>query len=156
MSDTRAGTTGSTARLGTLALAFVAGFLAVLIFHQLTLGALYLAGVASSPPYSMAPTAPLGVPAVLSGAFWGGLWGIAFALLEPRLPRGILYWVAALLFGAVVLTLAFAFVVAPIKGIPLAALQQPGTIATGLSVNGAWGLGTALLLVLFAKGRTTR
>ena len=50
------------------------------------------------------------------------------------------------MFGAVALSLVAWFVVAPLKGLPLAGGGRPAAIATALLVNGAWGLGTALLL----------
>ncbi len=38
------------------------------------------------------------------------------------------------------------FVVAPLKNQPLAGGFQPAAMVTGLLVNAAWGVGTALLL----------
>lgn len=58
---------------------FVAGFIGVLVFHQLMLAVLNLAGLTAGQPWALRPAPPLGIPAVLSAAFWGGLWGIALA-----------------------------------------------------------------------------
>src|SRR5215218_10347817 len=80
-------------------LGFAAGLLAVPLFHQAALFLLHAAGIGPA-AWNMAPVPPFGVPALLSAAFWGGLWGIALALVERRFPRGAGYWVAALLFGA--------------------------------------------------------
>jgi hypothetical protein len=133
-------------------LGFAAGFLAVPIFHQATLFLLHAAGIGPA-AWNMAPVPPFGVPALLSAAFWGGLWGIALALVEPRFPRGAGYWAAALLFGAVLPTLVVWFVVLPIKGLPVGGgFAWPGIII-GPVVNGAWGVGTALLLRAFAGPR---
>lgn len=55
--------------------AFIAAFLATLIFHQGLFGLFYLADILPKAPYNMTPTGPLGVPSVLSLALWGGLWG---------------------------------------------------------------------------------
>ena len=129
--------------------AFVAGFLAVLLFHQGVASVLYLAGLGQSPPYSLASTTPLGVPQVLSAAFWGGIWGLIFVFVERWFPRGTGYWVTAFLFGAFALTLVFALVVAPLKGIPTDRLAQPATVIYALLVNGAWGIGMGILLALF-------
>jgi hypothetical protein len=143
---------GTRARSTTfLGLAFVAGFLAVPFFHQPMLALLHGLGVAPVAPYAMRPLPPFGVPQILSQSFWGGVWGIVFALVAPRFPRGAGYWVAATLFGALALSLVAWFAVAPIKGLPLAGGGRPGAIATGLLVNGAWGLGTALLLLAFRR-----
>jgi hypothetical protein len=126
---------------------FVAGFVAVLLFHQTMVLILHAAGVAAVMPWNMAPVPPLGVPAVVSAAFWGGIWGIMMAWLLPRF-RGAGYWVFALVFGAVALTAVAGFVVAPIKGMPMGFGFDPFRALYGLAVNGAWGVGTALLLRL--------
>jgi hypothetical protein len=134
-----------------LVLAFIAGFLAVPLFHQPMLALLHALGVTPATPYAMRPLPPFGVPQVLSQSFWGGVWGIVFALIAPRFPRGAGYWVATVLFGAFALSLVAWFIVAPIKGLPIAGGGAPAAIATGLLVNGAWGLGTALLLLASRK-----
>jgi hypothetical protein len=67
---------------------FIAGFLATLIFHQVVVALLWWAGVAPFGPFSMAATQPFGVPAVISLAFWGGVWGILFGLIDNGFPPG--------------------------------------------------------------------
>src|SRR5919199_900381 len=57
----------------------------------------------------------------------------------------------ALLFGAIAPTLVAWFLVAPLKNQPIAGGFQPAAMLTGLLVNGAWGIGTALLLRLLSK-----
>ena len=54
-----------------LALAFLAGALGVLVFHQGFIAILHVAGII--PNLAWPPTAPLHIPQVLSLAFWGGL-----------------------------------------------------------------------------------
>ena len=152
MSGTRIalpGTKEKSARL--IAAAFVAGFLAVMLFHQPVLALLHAIGTTAAVPYVTRPVPPLGVPQVISQSFWGGIWGIIFALVAPRFPRGASYWIAAVLFGAFALSLVAWFIVAPLKGLPIAAGGRPSAIITGLLVNGAWGFGTALLLLAFRK-----
>ena len=130
------------------ALGFIAGFLAVLLFHQPVLALLESTGFLQAATYSMRATAPFGVPEVLSLAFWGGVWGILFALAERRFPRGTGYWVTSFLFGAVLPTLVAWFIVAAVKGEPIAAGGDAHRMMSGLLINGAWGVGTALLLRL--------
>jgi hypothetical protein len=125
---------------------FIAGFLSTLIFHQLALGLLWSAGVAPSAPFSMAATQPFGVPAVFSLAFWGGVWGILFALSERRFARRGGYWLAAFLFGAVLPSLVALFVVLPLKGQPVGGGWRPALLLTAFLINGAWGVGTGLIL----------
>ena len=125
---------------------FIAGFLATLIFHQLALGLLWSAGVAASAPFRMAATQPFGVPAVFSLAFWGGVWGILFALTERKFPRRGGYWVAAFLFGAVLPSLVALFIVLPLKGQPVGGGWHAPLLLTAFLINGAWGIGTGLIL----------
>ena len=94
--------------------AFIGGFLATLIFHQGVWFLLHLAG-AVPPPFSLEPTQPLGVPKVISLAFWGGVWGIPIWMLI-RHSRGPKFWFKAAAFGAVGPSLVALAIVYPIKG----------------------------------------
>jgi hypothetical protein len=134
-----------------MSLAFIAGFIAVLLFHQPMLALLHALGITGATAYPTQPVPPLEVPRVLSAAFWGGVWGMVFVLVRPWVARGRAYFPGAVLFGAIVLSLVAWFVVAPLKGLPPAGGGSPARIATALLVNGAWGLGTALLLMLFRQ-----
>ena len=125
---------------------FIAGFFATLIFHQLTLAVLWGLGVAPFPPYSMALTHPFGVPAVFSLSFWGGVWGILFALIQRGFPRDGAYWAAAFLFGAIFPSLVAFLVVMPIKGRAMGGGWHLSLLITAFLINGAWGIGTGLIL----------
>ena len=59
----------------------------------------------------------------------------------------------SVIFGALGPTLVAWFLVAALKGQPLGGGWKGSTMITGLLVNGAWGLGTALLLRGFYGGR---
>ncbi len=96
----------------------------------------------------MQPVPPFGIPAVISLSFWGGVWGIIMMLVIDRY-RGAKYWLGALVFGAVLPTLVAAFLVAPLKHQPLPKSWK--LAAVGLTVNGAWGLGTAAFYRLFRR-----
>jgi hypothetical protein len=104
----------------------------------------------------MAPTAPFGVPAVISLAFWGGIWGIVFVLVHDRFPRGGGYWLSAFLFGAIFPTLVALLIVLPLKGRPVGGGWQPSLLVTAFLINGAWGVGTALFVRGLAAWRTSR
>ncbi len=132
----------------TLLAGFVAGFIAVLVFHQPALALLSASGFVKAATYSMSATAPFGVPQVFSLAFWGGVWGVLFVLAQTRFPKGARYWIAALAFGAVLPTLVAWFVVAGLKGQPVAAGWDSHRMLTSVLINAAWGAGTALLLRL--------
>jgi hypothetical protein len=58
---------------------------------------------------------------------------------------------AALVFGAIFPTLVAWFIVAPLKGQPVAGGFVPAAMAVGLVLNGAWGLGTGIGLALFGR-----
>lgn len=128
--------------LRTGAVGFAAGALGVLLFHQIAVLIFYLLGIVPIAPYSLAPTAPLGVPQFLSSTFWGGVWGIALVLLMRLVKGADRLWVAVL-FGAILLPLAYVLAVLPLKG-AAAPPMPPATIIFALVVNGAWGLGTFL------------
>jgi hypothetical protein len=127
-------------------LAFLAGFLATLLFHQPVLWIFHSLHVIDRAPYNMTPVPPLGVPAVISLAFWGGVWGVIMIPLIAK-ARGAGWWIAAIAFGAVFPTLVAGLVIAPLKH---QALPHSGAmVLLGLTVNGAWGLGTAVFYRLF-------
>ncbi|MBQ0817535.1 MAG: hypothetical protein KBT60_06125 [Methyloceanibacter sp.] len=136
-----------------LMLGFAAGFIATLIFHQ---GLWYIfnqVGVIplDRPAWAMDSTPPFEIPAVLSKAFWGGLWGLVLTSILMHLD-GMSYWAAWIVLGAVALTAVAFFVVPPLKGQPIPALWP--RFFVGLALNGAWGFGTALLLRLVGAIRT--
>jgi hypothetical protein len=128
--------------------AFVAGFLATLVFHQGLLGLLYAAGASPKKPFAMEPAGPLHVPSVLSLAFWGGVWGIPLWLVLARMT-GPAFWITALVFGAILPSIVALFVVMPMKGMPMAGGWKGQIIVGALLLNGAWGIGTALFARLF-------
>jgi len=136
-----------------LVLGFLAGAIAVLTFHQGAVALLTKLGALSSSVYSMQPVRPLGVPQIASNAFWGGIWGIVFAAIAPRATRSARYWVTGLLLGAVALPLVGWFIVAPIKGLALAAGWVPSRMALSMIINGAWGIGTAAIFALVPRSR---
>ena len=125
---------------------FAAGFLSTLIFHQGLLGLIFLAGVALVKPYNMNPTEPLGVPAVISLAFFGGLWGILIGYLIKNDSKAK-FWIKAILLGAIGPTAVAFLVVFPLKGIAI----NPVMIPFGLLLNGMWGFGHGLFMKLFFR-----
>lgn len=125
---------------------FAAGAIGVLLFHQGAYTVLHLLGVVGE-PFPREPTWPFGVPVIWSIVFWGGLWGIVLGIAEARFPEGGMYWLTAFAFGALLPTLIGWFIVAPLKGDPIAGGWELERIWIGPLLNGVWGLGTALLLL---------
>jgi hypothetical protein len=129
---------------------FIAGALAVPLFHQVMLVLLNAAGLVNRAAWGMEATKPLGVPALISLSFWGGVWGVILMLLVGRM-RGPKFWLVATIVGAIAPTLVAAFIVAPLKG--QAAGGNAKMAIAGLLINGAWGLGTAALTRLIERKR---
>lgn len=138
-----------------LLLGFVAGFLATILFHQglwfvfNQLGLIPL----SRPAWPTDAVPPLGIPALISKAFWGGLWGL---VLAPFLTRfsGSGYWLSWILAGAIALPLVAFFVVPPLKGLDTPPLWPRYLVS--MMLNATWGLGTALLLRLLGAARSSQ
>ncbi len=130
---------------------FIAGFLATLVFHQLTLWLLWGVGLTPLRPFSTVATKPFGLPAVLSLALWGGVWGILFSFVERRFPAQWKYWATAFVLGAVFPSAVALLVVLPLKGHPAGGGWQSSIVFTALLVNGAWGIGTGLLLKVLSN-----
>ena len=130
--------------------AFIAGFVSTLVFHQGVLGLFYLTGASPRKPYDLGAVPPLGIPAVISLAFWGGVWGAAIWPLLMS-TTGAAYWLRALVIGAVGPSAVALFMVMPLKGMPMAGGWEAKLIVGALILNGAWGLGMALLLRLMRQ-----
>jgi hypothetical protein len=135
----------------TIVMVFIAGFLAVPVFHQGLYAALYHGGVIppakppapSNAPWDMTRVPPLGIPRVLSSSFWGGIWALVLWPLLSGLT-GVSYWLAWFIVGGIALTSVFFFVVMPIKGQTMP-FSIPRFLA-GVALNGLWGVGTALIM----------
>ena len=130
-----------------LLLGFVAAFLATLVFHQIGLELCHLVGLTPNMPYNFTGVPPFGVPQVISLAFWGGVWGAAIWSLLKHVG-GAAYWVWAVVIGAIGPSAVALFIVYPLKGMPVAGGWDPKLLGTALLLNGAWGLGLALLMRL--------
>lgn len=123
--------------------AFVSGFLATLIFHQGLFALFYFVGMVPAEPFNLNPVPPLGVPAVVSLAFFGGLWGLVLWAILGHL-NGFKFWLGNVIVGAIGPTAVAMLVVFPLKGLAVSAQTWVG----GLILNGFWGLGVAVFLVL--------
>ena len=139
---------------------FVCGALAVIVFHQGTIWVLHhqfplIKAITGAPDafrpatygFNLRPVPPLGVPQVVSLAFWGGVWGIVLAGLIrwariPDLMGGFLMGLIAMLVGLTI--------VAQMKGLAMWGGGNSIALWRGVLVNGAWGWGTAMLLRPFS------
>jgi hypothetical protein len=81
--------------------AFLSGFVAVLLFHQGVLSILHAVGFTPIGPSSVKLAQPFGLAEIWSLSFWGGVWGLVFARVDRWFPGGAGYWATALIFGAI-------------------------------------------------------
>jgi hypothetical protein len=130
-------------------LGFVAAAISVLTFHQAMWAVFYAAGQ-MGPPYPIRPVPPFGVPLIVDLCFWGGLYGFVFGLLRPRFTWPL--WLCGLIMG-IIAALVGMFIVAPIKGMPVANGWMIFGIVRSLLINGSWGLGVGLILPLLSPRR---
>ena len=127
------------------ALGFIAGFLSVLTFEMVLIAILDAAGApVPITPWSMAPVPPFGVPQSISAAFWGGLWGMVYAFLEPRLTARLGWWSGGLAFGALPLLVLW-FVVLPLKGLPIGGGFVLPMVLLAIALHACFGLGAAII-----------
>ncbi len=136
-----------------VALGFIAAAISVLTFHQAMWAIFFAAGAMPLAPYPMLPTKPFGVPLIWSLCFWGGLYGAVFGLVLPKLRRP--YWVRGLVLG-IIAALVGMFIVAPLKGQPVAAGWALLPWIRSLLINGSWGIGVGLIAPLLIRPRPTR
>jgi hypothetical protein len=62
-----------------------------------------------------------------------------------------MYWTLATVIGAIGPSAVALFVVMPLKGMGMAAGWDPKIIVGALILNGAWGIGVALLMRLMQR-----
>lgn len=129
----------------TILVGFIAGILAVLTFHQGAIGVMHAAGLLPNGPFRTNAVGPLGVPAFVNSAFWGGVWGIVISLLTSRVYENRVRILAATLVGAIGATAVGWFVVAPLKGLPIAQGWNPAAMWRGPLINAVFGLGVGIL-----------
>ena len=100
-------------------------------------------------PYPTNPVPPFGVPLIASLCFWGGLYGLAFGLVLPRLPRAPM-WLLGLGLGLLAALVGW-FVVAPLKSQPVAGGFVPLRMLASVLINGTWGISVGLILPLLMR-----
>ncbi len=132
-------------------LAFVAGFVSTLAFHQGLFELLHLGGAVPKAAWNMTAVPPLGVPSVISLAFWGGLWGLLLWVLVRKQVGGK-RWLWGAIWGALLPSIVALFVVFPMKGMPMGGGYDPKLIFGALLLNGVWGLGVVGLMKLYRQG----
>ena len=132
-------------------LGFVAAAIAVLTFHQAMWALLLpldLPGMGMPPPYPTAPVPPWGAP-------YRGSSVLPWPLRRPvRAGPAISPSVLGdgLVLGIIAVLLGF-FVVAPLKGVPVAWTRMVNNWARSLLINGFWGLRRFILPSILPRRR---
>lgn len=130
-----------------LLIGFLAAALAVLFVHQSIVLVFNKAGWIATKPWSTQPIGPWGAPTIVNSLFWGGLWGVVYALIEKHLP-GSASWIKGWIFG-VGMALVSNFTLLPlIKSQPLFMGGDGKKIAAVLAILSGFGIATALLFDL--------
>jgi hypothetical protein len=102
-----------TISLEALLFGFVAGAIAVVTVHEIISFILLRAGLFSRQPWNMQRSAVTGVPQIVSDMFWGGVWGIVFALLYAFIP-GTDPAIKGLIFGILGPAVIGVFILVPL------------------------------------------
>jgi hypothetical protein len=127
-----------------LALGFAAAALSHVIFQGALGAALHAGNLVPELVWSLEPVPPFGVPATVNNMFWDGLWGMLYALLEPRLTARLGRLPGGLVLGLASL-LTFWFVVLPLKGAGAGGGFQGTEVAIDVAFDLTFGIGTAIL-----------
>lgn len=138
-----------------LSLGFLAGAFSHLIFQGGFGGILYAANLLPGLVWSLAPVEPFGVPRSLNLAFWAGLWGLGYALLEPRLTAHFGRWLGGLVYGLAPLA-GYWFVVLPLKGLGIGGGFHLAMVPIEIGFHAVFGIGVAILFgaaVVLARRR---
>jgi hypothetical protein len=134
----------STTTATRLLIGFIAGALSHIIFQGGFGALLHAAGVLPALTWSLAPVPPLGVPRTVSLAFWAGLWGLAYAMLEPRLTARLGWWIGGIVFGVAPLLVHW-LVAQPLKGLGIGGGFQAARMPIEIGFHLVFGLGLAIL-----------
>jgi len=138
--------------VGRVVLGFIAAAISVLIVHEGIIYALNAAGYIPSRGWSMTPPIPpWGVPRLVNNVFWGGLWGVLFALLYNWIPGGMA-WLKGLIFGIFIVVVSNWILLPLIKGqmfgVPNQVLfggYNPTRMLIVLCIVGGFGLGLGII-----------
>jgi hypothetical protein len=123
----------------------LAGVASTLSFRQAAFLLLSVPGLVPAPSFGLKPSPGMVVPALAGAALWGALLGAALALVLSHCRAGRTYWLVAFLLGGLVPTaLSFGAVLAANGPAAFDWLD----VLVGLVVNSAWGVGTALFLLI--------
>ncbi|MFM9938827.1 MAG: hypothetical protein ACKVP7_04950 [Hyphomicrobiaceae bacterium] len=140
-----------------LLLGFIAAAIAVVTVHQGIVFVLTQIGLIKGTPWSLSPIKPWGMPQIVNSMFWGGLWGVLFAVIHDKLPGGAM-WLKGLIFGLIITVISNWTLLPLIKGhvfgqpnqILFAGWDPTRMLATVLILTG-FGIATGIIYGLIAR-----
>jgi hypothetical protein len=142
------------------ALGFIAAAIAVLTVHEGIIYALTQSGWIRSTAWGMQPIPPWGVPRLINNVFWGGLWGMLFALIYDRVP-GTAPWQKGLIYGLLIVVVSNWFLLPLIKGQVFGQPNQvlfagwnPQRMLITLVIVGGFGLALGTIYGLARRGNS--
>lgn len=148
--------------LGRIVLGFVAAAISVLIVHQTIVYVLGMYGMTRGVPWNLQRLGygPFpAVPLVANVVFWGGLWGIVFALVYNWLP-GSISWLKGLIFGLLIVLISNWTLLPLIRQHlfnyppqPLFSGFNPTAMLAVVLIVGGFGLGLGIIYGLIARPR---
>lgn len=149
--------------LGRIVLGFIAAAISVLIVHQGIVYVLSATGYLPGPSRAWSLTAkipPYGVPYLVNTVFWGGLWGVLFALVYNWIPGGMA-WLKGLIFGLFIVVVSNWILLPLIKGQVFGQANQvlfsgynPTRMLIVVAIVGGFGLGLGIIYGLIARNQT--
>lgn len=135
--------------------ALLAGFFAMLVFHQGGVALLHLAGMDPAQAWDMTPAGVLQLPAVEWLALRGAIWGvIIWWLIRSTQSAG--FWVSAILLAVILRGAVVLFALPWLRHQPLAGGWETQFITHTLLLNAVWGFGLALFLRLLRVRQPVR
>jgi hypothetical protein len=146
--------------VGRIALGFIAAVITVLIVHEGIIYLLAMGGYIPNRAWSMTPAIPpYGVPRLVNNAFWGGLWGVLFALVYNWIPGGM-SWLKGLIFGLFIVVASNWVLLPLIKGRVFGQANQvlfggfePQRMLIVVAIVGGFGLGLGIIYGLLDRAR---
>jgi len=109
----------------------------VVFFHQATITFYHGMGWPGGPAFRQTPILHWGVPQLWNSAFWGGLWGVLFAILKPQRPASMPLWLFAEIFClALPLVIGAGMFVPLSKGTPIFANGDTTAMLCSLRIYG--------------------
>lgn len=142
------------------ALGFIAAAIAVLTVHEGVIYALTQSGWIRGAAWGMQPIPPWGVPRLINNVFWGGLWGMLFALIYDRVP-GTAPWLKGLIYGLLIVVVSNWFLLPLIKGQVFGQPNQvmfagwnPERMLVTVIIVGGFGIALGVIYGLARRGNS--